>query len=454
MGGTRPTDPSLAAAWDRYQPFRTYLSGEGIGVNTIAGAAVFTVMDAPARMQAVADAASAEAAPAVEDITLCDGTNVSPCDDGGDRACGAVNANFHEIHGRIRVPIYQQGEGPYEFEGGALDINGGVATKVRDEMVCFTMTVPKGVAEPAGGWPYVVYGHGTGGNMRSVINNDVSEALATASTPTATIGFDGVVHGARKGTSTRDADNLMFNVINPPAARDNHLQGGVDVIAVMRIHEAGAINVAGLGAVNLDGNQRYYFGHSQGSNVGTPALATSDAAPAAVLSGAGAFLTSSLISKTSPVDGGTALKFLIDPDFDGGHPVMTLLQTYFDPTDTINFAPLLIKRPLEPPASKHIHMTYGPGDTFSPPDSLKRMAGAAGLHQAPPVVEDISLTATTRPVGENLSGGDGTPRYGALYQYQPNGYDGHFVATRDAQAIDDWTAFFMSLIETGTPSVP
>jgi hypothetical protein len=405
-------------------------------------------------MEALAVAEAAEPSPVVQDLTLCDGSNVSPCDDGGARACGSVDSAFHEIHGRVRIPIFQEGTPPYELTGGAIKMSGGNAVKVSDEMVCFAMTVPKGGAQPGSGWPYVVYGHGTGGSMRSHINNGVAEELATASTPTATIGFDGVVHGARKGDSTRDEDGLMFNVINPPAARDNHLQGAVDVLAVLRMHEIGAIAVAGVGSVTLDGNQRYYFGHSQGSNVGIPALATSSAAPAAVFSGAGAYLTSSLLNKTSPVDADAALKFVIDPDYDNSHPVMTVLQTYFDPTDTINFAPLLIKRPRGATPSKHVFQSYGPGDTYSPPGSMALMAGAAGLHTGSPEIDDLDLTAATRPVGANLNGGDGQPRLGAIFQYQPGDYDGHFVATRHSQAIADWRSFLMSLIETGTPSVP
>ncbi|MDQ3023356.1 MAG: DUF4150 domain-containing protein, partial [bacterium] len=37
----------------------------------------------------------------------------------------------------------------------------------------------------------------------------------------------------RKGQSTRNSDGLVFNIVNPRAARDNHLQGGVDVIEML-----------------------------------------------------------------------------------------------------------------------------------------------------------------------------------------------------------------------------
>jgi predicted esterase len=370
--------------------------------------------------------------------------------------CGDSDGAFFEIHGRIRVPIYQQGESPYEFpeNGGGIDDSNGVPGKVRDEMVCFAMTVPKSAAPPEG-WPLVVFGHGTGGSFRSFVGNGVAEALATASTPMVVVGFEGVVHGARRGASTRDPDNLMFNVINPRAARDNHLQGAVDVLQLLRLPEVGPITVGGVGDVAFDAARTAYFGHSQGSNVGTPALAVSGAVEVAVLSGAGAFLSSSLLTKTSPVDAKAGLSYLLsEPEFDASHPVMTLWQTYFDSTDTVNYAPLLIRNPPAGVPSKHVFMSYGPGDTYSPPPSLEQMARAAGLEQAAPVIEDLGIDTVARPVTANVTGGDDVVRFGAVFQYEPNGYDGHFVATEDPAAVADWLEFLTSAAETGTPVVP
>jgi predicted esterase len=457
LAADRPVgDEDLGHAWDVHAPLRAYFVDQGIDSATIVGAAVFTVADITGRMERLAAAAAAEPPPVVEDLTLCEDGVVSPCDDGGDRVCGTVQGDTFEIHGRFRVPIFQEGDAPYALpeNGGALHEVGGVVTKVRDEMVCFAMTVPKSPAPP-GGWPLVVYGHGTGGSFKSFIESGVALALATASTPTVVLGFDGVVHGARTMGSARDAESLMFNIINPPAARDNNLQGAVDVLAALRLPAAGTLAVPGVGDVAFDASRVYYFGHSQGSNVGVPAVAVGAGAQAALFSGAGAFLTSSLLNKTSPVNVKEGLKFLLnDPDFDGSHPVMTLWQTYFDSSDTLHFAPLLFKRPPAGVASKHVFVTYGPGDTYSPPDSIAHLAKASGVHQAPVAIDDLKIPEVPRPVGLNVTGGDGVDRFGACFQYQATGYDGHFVATRDAGAIADWTAFFMSLIETGTPLVP
>ena len=54
--------------------------------------------------------------------------------------------------------------------------------------------------------------------------------------------------------------------------------------------------------IKFDQTAVSFFGHSQGSTSGALAIAFSDAAPAVVFSGAGSFLTASLLHKSSPVN--------------------------------------------------------------------------------------------------------------------------------------------------------
>ena len=135
------------------------------------------------------------------------------------------------------MPIYQAGTAPYETpaQGGGIAETGGVPAPVRTEEVCFALTIPKGGSTPAAGWPLVVYHHGTGGSMRSFISDGVAAKLASGATPAAVLGFDAVEHGARKGGSTKKSDDLVFNPLNPRAARDNFLQGAVDILQALRV---------------------------------------------------------------------------------------------------------------------------------------------------------------------------------------------------------------------------
>ncbi len=458
LGATRPGDADLGHAWDAYTPFRDYLADGSVNIDpaTIASAAVFTVQDTTGRMERLAQAVEASAAPVLKDLTLCDGTNTSPCEDSTGRgACSSPNNDFHEIHGRYSVPVYQAGTPPYETpaDGGGIVEVGGVPQQVSSVDVCFALTIPK-TTMPGGGWPLSVYAHGTGGSFTGAVQSGVATTLATASTPIAMFSFDGVVHGERRGASTRESDSLMFNVINPRAARDNNLQGAVDVVQALRIPGIGAQTLPGAGSTSFDATSVFYMGHSQGSNVGVPAIATTDLASAAVFSGAGAFLTQGILTKTSPVNAKASLEFLIGEDLGTSHPVMVIWQTFFDSSDTLHYGPLLIKRPPGALASKNIYMSWSDSDTFSPEATLNSMARSIGLPVADPLIKDISSGLTTRPVSANLAGGDGVNRTAALYQYAPDGFDGHFVALRNAQAVSDWINFLTSAVGGAAPTVP
>jgi hypothetical protein len=470
---TPPVVNNLMHAWQQYKPLRDFLKAPGKDYATaptadkIAAAAVFTVQDAPGHMQRVADAVAKASAPVLKDLTLCKAGVKSPCDDGTPaRACGEASADFDEIHGRFSVPIFQKGTEPYETpeDGGGIVEENGVAKVDRTEDVCFALTVPKGKTAPAAGWPLMVYHHGTGGSMRSVIGDGVAAKMATGATPSATFGFDAVEHGARKGTSKKKPDDLVFNPLNPRAARDNFLQGGADVLQVFRVAglELDAATSPTGAAVSFDATKVTYFGHSQGSTSGTLAVAFSDAAPAVIFSGAGAFLTHSLLDKTSPVNVAAGMSFLLGEPLDPEHPVLTIFQSFYDRSDPLNYNSLIIGAPPEKLSSKHVWMSYGSKDTYTPASTLNangmsygwlgESTGLPVVGMAPPGYS--GLVIPMRPVTANVAGAGGKLVTAAVFPYDPDMYDGHFVATRNPMAIADWSAFVQSWLKDGTPKVP
>jgi len=460
MGATRPTDAALGHAWDAYQPLRNWLTSQ-VNPPTLATAAVFTVQDAPGHMGRLATSIEAQPAPLLTDLTLCGGTTKSPCDDGTPaRACPATaDSAFNEIHGKFSVPIYQDGTAPYDTPamGGGIAETGGVPAVVRTEQVCFAMTIPKGGAMPAAGWPLVVTHHGTGGSMRSFISDGIARNLATATKPAAAFGFDAVEHGARKGGSSKKSDDLVFNPLNPRAARDNFLQGGVDILQALRVAKVAVATAATSPTgemIGFDPTKVMYFGHSQGSTSGEIAMAWSAAAPVAIFSGAGAYLTSSLLDKTMPVNISAGMEFLIGETLEAEHPVMTIFQSFFDRSDPLNYNPLIIFRPPAMIPSKHVYMSWGQGDTYTPRSTLEANARSLGLSPVGTVIEPFDRDPLIRPVTANEKGGDGVKRTAGVVQYRPDGYDGHFVATKNASAQTDWMAFLQSYLTTGTPAIP
>jgi hypothetical protein len=386
----------------------------------------------------------------------------------------AADAKFYEIHGKLSVPIFQQGTPPYETtaQGGGILETAGVPQLARTETVCFALAIPKGVAPPASGWPLVVYHHDTGGSMRSIVTDGIAAALAGGTPAAAVLGFDAVEHGARRGASTTSPERLIFNLINPRAARDNYLQGAADVVQALRV---AGVTVSAAGsptgaAIAFNPVAVAFFGRTQGSTSGELALPFTDAAVAAVLSGAGAFMTSSLLDRRSPVDLSAGLTFAAGEPLDAAHPVMTLLQSFFDRVDPLNTNPLTLSKPPTGHVSKHVFMTWGVGDTYTPSSTMQPNAVTLHIPAIRPLVEMADLLLVSRPVSLDVTAGDGKMRTGVLAQYMPAGgggdagagdggagigsYDGNLVAFRDPAAIADWSAFLRSYFATGTPTIP
>lgn len=457
LAATPPADASLMPAWNLHANFRTYLQRTGKQPTDVATVAVFTVGDASAVTRKLAAQVVSRPLPTLSSLTLCDGAATSPCAGADGRVCGDSSGAFWEIHGKVEVPRYQMGTPPFErpADGGHIQFTDFDDQPIvqATEQVCFALTVPKAAA-PATGWPLVVYAHGTGGSFKDAVANGVARELATASRPMATLTLEGVAHGARKGSSSRTSDSLVFNLSNPRAARDNHRQGAVDVLQALRVAQVAPFTVGAAGAIDLDSARTYFFGHSQGANMGIEAVATSDLAPAVVLSGAGSVLVEGLLRKKSPVAAKAGLELLLGEPVGGGHPAMVVWQTFYDPIDPINYAPMLVKRPPAGVASKHVAEVWGKGDTYAPESTMNNTAIAANLVAAEPIVSNIGLSADTRPVTPARLGGDGQQRLAALFQYDGGAaFDGHFVSTRVAAAITDWKAFLTS-IAGGSPAVP
>jgi hypothetical protein len=451
LATTRPaSDASLQHAWDVYQPFRDFLaSGQGVTTDKIINAAVFTVQDTTGHMKRLAAADELIGPPAITMLTTCGAGVAGPCGTDTAHACGSDPA-FIELQGKFTVPIYQAGTPPYLTPangGNIVEDATGVPQKVRDEEVCFSLSLPTGTS-PTGGWPLMVYAHGTGGSMRDYITTGIAKQMATATTPSAVFSFDEVEHYARRGTSMANPNDLVFNALNPQAARDNILQGASDILTAFKIPLSAAPNGGTGRAFNLNPDKVSFFGHSQGSDHGQLAVAFSDAAPAVILSGAGSELLQSLLAKTNPVSISHAMQFLLsDVHLAEYHPALILFQTYFERADGVNYGVLFNRDIPEGLHGKAVYMSWGKGDSYSPPVTLQWTADSIGLAPVMPVIEnptELWVPPVMRPV-----------TVPAVFQYTPAaGKDGHFVATDLPAAVADWTAFIESWLTTGSTNVP
>jgi hypothetical protein len=187
---------------------------------------------------------------------------------------------------------------------------------------------------------------------------------------------------------------------------------------------------------------------------------------AVVLSGVGASLMDSLLTKTNPTNIAAALPYILQ-DADPGtpaalaggsnNPALNLLQTFFDPVDPLSFAAAMTAKPLAGQVSHHLFQVYGLGDTYSTPVTQATYALAAKIWL---VAHDSSVTAadkigllteTPPPVSANLVTGSFT---GAVREYAPaTGDDGHFVAFKNANAKADVVRFLGQASLGQTPKV-
>lgn len=465
VADTPPADAALTNAHAAYAPLRAYLKKEG-KQGTLLVAAVFTVGSITAPAQKLAKATEAAPAPTATGWVKC-GAGASPCPDtSGNRACGAGDDAFDEYHALVTLPVYQAGKAPYlnPEDGGNIDVSGDVATKVRDEAVCLSLTVPK-TPKPAGGWPVVVYAHGTGGSFRSHVNEGVAKSLATATTPMAVLGIDQVQHGPRRGGSTQSPNNLFFNFANPSAAMGNPLQGAADQMALARFAASATIPLEG-GDAAFDKKAILFWGHSQGATEGGIAVPYTPLFAGAVFSGQGGSLTNALLSKQSPVNIAGALPFaLMDADTKGQlfgadfHPVLSVLQSYIDPADPLNHGAAIADKPPMGIAPHHVFQVYGLADTFSPPITEEMYATAAGLAyvDSPAAGGDKATFGaekpTPAPVKENKTVGDKKVTAAVRKYAPPAGKDGHFVAFDDATAKADVVRFLSALAAGTAPQV-
>jgi pimeloyl-ACP methyl ester carboxylesterase len=465
LGGSQPSEAELRAAWQKYAPLREWIADTGQSASSILNAAVFTTQDPEALMPKLREAVHDDAAPVISDLTVCESaTTESPCAVGERGRCSAASDDFTEVHGRIQLPIFQQGTAPYlePEDGGGFELDGSGSPVVQShEDVCFAMSVPNDPA-PAGGYPVLVYAHGTGGAFNGEMDaGGFAQVLATASVPAVLVAIDLPQHGERRGDSDEEPEGLFYNFLNPRAARDNVLQGAADLFTVVRWVREGGVMVDG-DAVAFDPDHIALMGHSQGSTHTALMAPYEPDAIGVVLSGNGGHLATSMLTKTMPVDIASVVPIgLLDPDDQfklaggGYNPALSIIQSVFDRADPINYAHRMYRNPAATaPTGHHLFMTYGRGDSFSPEETQAAYALAGVLPLVEPVVKELRLPHVTPPVRENQSA-DGTARTVGLRQYQPvGGVDGHFVGTRSGQpGRPDVEAFLEALLAGGTPVI-
>jgi alpha-beta hydrolase superfamily lysophospholipase len=376
--------------------------------------------------------------------------------------------SYQVVEGRYdTVPVFQDGEIPYQNEGGVME-PGPDGVPVARAMITqrFALAVPLG-AMPAGGYPIVLYAHGTGGDWHSFLDDGTAARLAEAGI--ASLGIDLIHHGQRN-PSTASPDILFVNVVNPDAARDNIRQGALDFVQTARFVREATIPTTVAhrdgATIHFDPANVFFFGHSQGALLAPLYMGIDDGVRGGVVSAGGAVIGYALLEKTLPVSipellrlalalpGSTWQDAFAREGFGFAHPAVTMLQGWIDGADPASFGHLAFASPRAGFAPKSVLSTEGMDDEYAPPGSIEALAVAMRVPLVPPIVvripayDVLGIGVADAPTSGNVAAGAATA---GLLQYAGQG---HFVVFDDASAQARIRGFFETMIASDVPTIP
>lgn len=456
---------SLAGAWGTALDA---LAKAGVTRDKIAHLTVFTTNDPVGETLKVADHARALPPPKVKSLSL---EMVSTGD--LDRYTGVYEGS----------PDYQEGTPPYLQSGGGFVFDGsGNPVKQRDFELRYKLVVPNATKcpMPIGGYPIVLYAHGTTGDWESFWDDGTANHLALKCI--ASMGVDQIFHGTRPGAPPLDDPNrdskislAFFNLENAIAARTNSRQSAIDEVARARLVATGGLDVpadvsATKSKISFDPKRIGFYGHSQGGLNGALLLAIDDQTRGGVLSGAGSAIAYSLLLKVKPDPSVAGLvKAFLGVTAENAdelgplHPAISLVQTCVDPADPVNYYGAIARAPFTGHVAKSVFMTEGvnadgSGDNYSPPRTIEAGAIAGGFPLIEPVVLDIAeltkldgIAPVKPPIKGNAAMGKATV---GIAQFEPpSGSDGHFVVFRVPRARSMSIAFSQSLLTDEVPTI-
>lgn len=441
-----------------FAPLRAHLSSAGVSTGTVVGATVFTT-DRPAALRDAVQAAAQGAPARVDgDALKCAAGVRSNCafDDDATRQCPETTpAGATEYHVRLDMPRLQAGARPYTPTGGGLVFAGERLEPAGRETVCAAVLVPRGRA-PAGGWPVLVYAHGTGGHFRSFVDTlgDLADRFVVMS-------YDAPMHGPRQGGARAiDAGALFFNLRNPEAALGNAAQGLADLFALDTLLGSGALRLNAATTLTIDPSRRLLWGHSQGGNAAAVVLGGPSGFRGGVLTGTGGSIVDGLLGKTSPADVSVALKLLLQSlELDPDDLPLGPLGWYFEPVDPITHAGRTA-------GNAHVLHVYGRHDSYAPESTQRLYAAATGGTLAVPaplpawfdLLSELAMDTAPLPISGNVAAGQGTLATVEILDDAANTddgkpYDGHFVAFRDTAARAQVRAWLDALRTEDVPTL-
>ncbi len=434
------------AAW--WKPLVAVLAADKLPVGAIAGATIFTTQPILDDLLAIRDYVDAQPRPEVTNLKFIRSQD-----------------GFSLFEGTYPALNFEHGTPPYEMEGGDFqwDAQGRPVPAVTENMR-LSICVPDGPM-PDGGFPLVFYSHGTGGDFETVVDDGTAQLFAAQGI--ATTGIDQVLHGTRAPPNAtcfgQDETLCFFNVVNAPSGRDTIRQSAIDHVTLRRAMEGvdipASLDPAGRD-IHFNLARSGFFGHSQGGLTGALYAAIDPKLSAAMLSGTGGHLTTTLLARQSPqvkplLEGPLFLGIDGQESLDQFHPALAVIQTLGEVADPLNYARYWFRAPLG--GRRSVFLTSGYNDADTPNATAESLAIAGGVPQLlggqrdNPSFALEGLLPEAPPLTGNIAAQGGFPSVTAGLREFPNG--DHFVVFDDPTARAEIGTFFRTLFDTGTPTL-
>jgi hypothetical protein len=471
--GKTVSGPRGANAQKTYAPLWETLSTLGIDAAEVASATVFTTGDVVADTYDISEKVRAAHSITIENL------KIDPDD-------GLLHDRYCELIGTVKYPQFQKGTPPFDQQGlFELDPNGAPVLQ-REESAPITIVIPK-QPMPAGGYPLMMYFHGSGGVSGAVVDrgtwkldtmeNTKGEGPGFVLAPfnIASVGSALPVNPERlPGASEQEYLNLK-NVV---AMRDTFRQGVIEqrllLDAMLDIKIDPAVLAACTGPELPPGETAFRFatdkvvtqGQSMGGMYTNMISAVEPRIRAAVPTGAGGFWTYYVL-QTTVIENAQGLLGVIlatRSELTFMHPALSILQTGLEPADPFVYMPRVGLRPLSGAPVRPIYEPVGKGDSYFATDLYNAVALSYGHEQAgdevwPEMQQVLALGdldgILPYPVKNNRTSLDGTPYTGIVVQYEGDGiYDPHAIYSQLDQVKYQYGCFFSTFLSTGNATVP
>lgn len=483
-GGT-PAGDRGAAMKALYAPLFETLAQKGI--TDVAAATVFTTGDVVADFSLMSDKVVAAHKAKIESL------KIDPDD-------GTAHPRYCELKGTLTIPQFQPGKAPYDT-GGYFVMEGDVPKKQSDETLPITVTIPKGTM-PAGGWPLIMYFHGSGGLSTAVVDRgrwrpetDPTKCpdgrLDTWEKKTGcNVKGEGPAHiNAEHGFAMAGAalpvnperlpgaaEIAYINLANLAVMRDLFRQGSLEqrlflsALLELSIPQdavcSGVLLPAGATAHKFSAEPVLAMGQSMGGMYTNIIGAIDPRIRAVVPTGAGGYW-SYFITKTSLYDDGAGLVAGLiggSPQLNFMHPMLNALEHAIEPADPMVYMPRLGLRPIDKHPARSIYEPVAKGDSYFPTIVYDAVALAYGHRQAGSIVWPTMQDALKLndlgglidyPITSNLKSENGASYTGAVIQYEGDGiYDPHAIYTQRDEVQYQYGCFFKSFRDKGVATIP